>query len=126
MKKQFEIKQNANDASLIKHPVTGERVIQRKLWLRTRPKLWIISEAIAAGKGQPRAQIEPFAWIVNQSFLACGSRDPLLLARAANERRYLEEARALSQRLVVVLWQPEELSSPQALEQLFTPMTSTH
>ncbi len=51
-----------------------------------------------------RAQIEPFAWVVNQSFLASGTQDALLSAKAAQEIPRLEEVAHLSKRSAVLPW----------------------
>ncbi|MEX0951532.1 MAG: arsenical pump-driving ATPase, partial [Gammaproteobacteria bacterium] len=37
-----------------------------------------------------RAGIEPWAWIINNSIAAARTRSPLLLQRAANERREID------------------------------------
>lgn len=57
-----------------------------------------------------RAGIEPMAWIVNQSFAATATRDPILGHKAEAERPWLEEVDRLSQQMAVVAWQPEAIS----------------
>lgn len=57
-----------------------------------------------------RAGIEPMAWIVNQSFAATATRDPILGHKAEAERPWLEEVDRLSQQMAVVAWQPEAVS----------------
>ena len=67
-----------------------------------------------------RAGIVPYAWIINQSFAACGSRDPLLRAREANERAFIEEvARKHGTRASIVPWVPREPVGVEGLQQLF-------
>lgn len=52
-----------------------------------------------------RAQIEPFAWVVNKSILAAGTHDPLLKARLNGERAQMDRInRGLSPRCYVVPW----------------------
>ena len=51
-----------------------------------------------------RADIQPFAWIVNQSFAACATWDPVLSARAANELPFIDEVRRTTGRCVVLPW----------------------
>ena len=55
-----------------------------------------------------RAGINPFAWVINQSLLAAGSRDPVLAERAALEIRYIDETQQkLSTRTALIPWQAE-------------------
>ena len=51
----------------------------------TLPEATPVHEAAALQDDLRRAQIEPFAWVINQSFAESGSRDPLLVARGAGE-----------------------------------------
>jgi arsenite-transporting ATPase len=51
-----------------------------------------------------RADIRPFAWIVNQSFAACATWDPVLSARAALELPFIAEVRRITDRCVVLPW----------------------
>ena len=55
-----------------------------------------------------RAGINPFAWVINQSLLAAGTRDPVLAERAALEIRYIDETQhKLSTRTALIPWQVE-------------------
>lgn len=55
-----------------------------------------------------RAGINPFAWVINQSLLAAGTRDPVLAERAALEIRYIDETQhKLSTRTALIPWQAE-------------------
>jgi arsenite-transporting ATPase len=52
-----------------------------------------------------RARIEPFAWVVNRSLAACGTRDPVLAARLAGEAAQLARVTGgLAKRTYVVPW----------------------
>ena len=75
------------------------------------PEATPVHEAARLDADLRRADILPFAWIVNQSFAASGTRDPLLASRAAHELPFLDEARRASQRLLVCPWseQPSAL-----------------
>lgn len=65
------------------------------------------------------ADIEPFAWVINQSLLNSGSCDPLLQRREEAEHRYLREVVEMhSNRTAWLPWQPEELVGPDALARL--------
>jgi arsenite-transporting ATPase len=55
-----------------------------------------------------RAGIEPFAWVVNQSLLASGTRDPVLQQRGAYEAPLIAHVRNESaQRSALVAWRRE-------------------
>jgi arsenite-transporting ATPase len=57
----------------------------------TLPEATPIHEAAALQADLRRAGIEPAAWVVNQSLAAAGVTDPVLVARADGETRYLDE-----------------------------------
>jgi len=64
-----------------------------------------VSQAAALQDDLRRAGIEPYAWVLNKSVLAAGTRDPLLAARLAGERKQMERMSAgLARRLFVVPW----------------------
>ena len=53
-----------------------------------------------------QSHIEPWAWLVNRSLLAAGTRDPLLRQRLEGELRQIERIRdALAQRVFIIPWQ---------------------
>ena len=54
-----------------------------------------------------RAGTTPYGWIVNQSFAATDTRDPILSKRAGIEVRYINEVKKLSKRLYLLPWQPD-------------------
>jgi arsenite-transporting ATPase len=75
----------------------------------TLPEATPVHEAAALQEDLRRARIEPFAWIVNQSFAEAGSADPLLEARAHNECPFIHEVvEQLANRVAIVPWVPEE------------------
>lgn len=74
------------------------------------PEATPVHEAAALQVDLRRAGIEPVAWVVNQSLLAAGPSDPLLVARATAELALLEEIRqSLQDHICVLPWTP---SSP--------------
>ena len=90
----------------------------------TLPEATPVHEAAALQADLRRAQIEPFAWVINQSFAESGSIDPLLAARGAGELPYLREVtQQLSKRTVLVPWVTEEPAGPERLQQLFIAST---
>jgi len=92
-----------------------------RLLIVTTPEATPVHEAAALQDDLRRAGMEPFAWVINQSLQGSGSNDPLLRHREAAERRYIEEvAGGLSRRTILLRWQKDELSGPDALEKLLT------
>jgi arsenite-transporting ATPase len=64
-----------------------------------------VSQAAALQDDLRRAHIEPYAWVLNKSVLAAGTRDPLLAARLAGERRQIERmTQGIARRLFVLPW----------------------
>ena len=87
--------------------------------LVTLPETTPVSQAAALQEDLRRARIEPFAWVVNRSLAASGTRDPLLGARVAGERRQLARiAAGLAQRTFVLPWLPQPPIGVAALEAL--------
>ncbi|MGO8700207.1 MAG: arsenical pump-driving ATPase [Limisphaerales bacterium] len=85
----------------------------------TLPEATPVHEAAALQADLRRAQIEPFAWIINQSFADTQTTDPLLRARGAAEAPFiLEVAEEYSARTALVPWAPEEPVGPDKLRQL--------
>jgi arsenite-transporting ATPase len=79
-----------------------------KVLLVTLPEATPVHEAAQLQDELRRAGIEPFAWVVNQSFAGEGIADPVLRARGARERPYLAEVReGLSDRIAWAPWYPE-------------------
>ena len=73
--------------------------------LVTLPEVTPVSQAAALQDDLRRARIEPYAWVLNKSVLAAGTRDPLLAARLAGERRQIDRmASGLAQRMFTVPW----------------------
>lgn len=60
-----------------------------------------VHEAAGLQSDLRRAGIEPFAWVVNRSLLASGTRDPVLASRAAHEAECLDEVLQLSTRAFI-------------------------
>lgn len=76
--------------------------------LVTLPETTPVSQAAALQDDLRRAGIEPYAWVVNKSILAAGTRDPLLQARLDGERRQLARlADGLAHRAFAVPWMPQ-------------------
>lgn len=90
-----------------------------KIILVTLPEATPVSQAAALQDDLRRAQIEPFAWVINKSLLATATRDPLLEARLSNEHKQIERVRTFAPRApYVVPWKAEPLVGLLALEGL--------
>ncbi len=90
-----------------------------RVLLVTLPEATPVHEAASLQQDLRRARIEPFAWVVNQSLLGCGTCDPLLRGREQSERRYLREVvEQHSNRTVWLPWVAEEPVGSDALERL--------
>jgi len=86
----------------------------------TLPEATPVHEAAMLQEDLRRAQIEPFAWIINQSFANCESSNSLIQLRGRNEIQYIHEVvENLSKRTARVPWCKEELVGPEGLRQLF-------
>jgi arsenite-transporting ATPase len=76
-----------------------------RIVLVTLPEVTPVSQAAALQEDLRRAQIEPYAWVINKSVLAAGTRDRLLAARLAGERRQIERIGAgLAKRVYTLPW----------------------
>jgi arsenite-transporting ATPase len=92
-----------------------------KVILVTLAEATPVHEAVALQADLRRAHIDPFAWVVNQSFAASQTSDPLLIARGNAEFRYLREV--LSQQAahtVRIPWTAHPLESPSIITQTQT------
>ncbi|MCC6295126.1 MAG: arsenical pump-driving ATPase [Pseudomonadales bacterium] len=94
-----------------------------KVLIVTLPEATPVHEAAYLQEDLRRAKIEPYAWVVNQTFAESGCLDPLLAARGRNERPHIREVAAQHARqMVLVPWVPEEPVGFERLGQLFEPI----
>jgi arsenite-transporting ATPase len=96
-----------------------------KILIVTVPEATPVHEAAALQEDLGRAGITPYAWIINQSLVGTGTRDPVLAKRGELERRYIEEVKQLSRNVYLMPWQedPERLTesfSVQSVEEALT------
>ena len=90
-----------------------------RIILVTLPETTPVSQAQALQEDLRRAQIEPFAWVINKSIEAAGTRDPLLAARLQGERRQMERiSRGLAKLTFVVPWKAQPPIGYEALSAL--------
>ena len=93
-----------------------------KIILVTLPETTPVSQAQALQEDLRRANIEPFAWVINKSVLAAGTHDPLLAARLAGEQVQMDRvAQGLSKQTYVLPWRARAPIGLAELSQLVTP-----
>lgn len=85
----------------------------------TLPESTPIHEASRLQDDLRRAEIEPFAWVVNQCLTPLETRDPLLRERQASERPFLETVQtALARRGALLAWRREPPTGVAGLRRL--------
>jgi arsenite-transporting ATPase len=87
-----------------------------KIILVTLPETTPVSEAAALQEDLRRAQVEPFAWVINRSLAATGSCDPLLAARMNIEAAQVARVTGqLARRTYAAAWMAEPPVGPERL-----------
>lgn len=90
-----------------------------RILLVTLPEATPVHEAAVLQDDLRRADIEPFAWVINQSLCHSGTQDPLLRGRVHGEQRYLREVvETHARRTAWLPWQAEEPVGVKALAHL--------
>ncbi|WP_305879765.1 ArsA-related P-loop ATPase [Pseudomonas sp. C9] len=90
-----------------------------KIILVTLPEVTPVSQAAGLQDDLRRANIEPFAWVVNKSLLATDTDDPLLRARLDSERKQMTRvAEKTNHAVIVVPWAAEPPVGVAALKRL--------
>jgi arsenite-transporting ATPase len=85
----------------------------------TLPEATPVHEADQLQRDLRRAEIEPYAWVINQSLLPLKVTDPVLRGRQNHEARFIQEVIAeYAQRTAIIPWQIEPPVGYQALKQL--------
>jgi arsenite-transporting ATPase len=91
-----------------------------KILLVALPEATPVHEAERLQEDLRRAGIEPFAWVINQSFALSGTRDAFLAARGFQELKYIDEVVAKNgDRVVIAPWLAREISGAELLRGLF-------
>jgi arsenite/tail-anchored protein-transporting ATPase len=81
-----------------------------RILLITLPEATPVHEAERLHEDLRRALIEPFAWVINQSFALTGTRDALLAARGMHELKYIEEVLSKNdERVAMAPWFASEI-----------------
>jgi arsenite/tail-anchored protein-transporting ATPase len=82
--------------------------VYTKILIVTLAEATPVHEAAQLQEDLARAGIRPFAWIINQSFLATWTKDAILAGRAFLENRYIEEVRTkYAKRIALIPWKPD-------------------
>jgi arsenite/tail-anchored protein-transporting ATPase len=114
---------------VMRHTKDGSRMItpmmrlqdpaQTRMLIVTLPETTPVLEAAALQEDLRRAGIEPWAWVINASLAAAGSKDPLLAARARSELLQIEKVRGeMTRRVALTPWLTQEPVGPAALRRL--------
>jgi arsenite-transporting ATPase len=78
-----------------------------------------VHEAAALQRDLRRAEIEPYAWVINQVLSPLPITDPLMKQRQSHEQQYLSEVQqTLANRVAVIPWQIEPPTGLQELSRL--------
>lgn len=85
----------------------------------TLPEATPVHEAAQLQRDLRRAEIEPYAWVINQSLLPLNVTDPVLLGRQSFEAKYIREViEEHATRTALIPWQLEPPVGLAALKQL--------
>lgn len=89
------------------------------VFVLTLPEATPVHEAARLQSDLRRAGIEPYAWVINQSLLASGTLNPILMERGAYEVPYIKlVTETLSARCALIPWLPVPPVGQQGLSQL--------
>jgi len=92
---------------------------QTKILIVTLAETTPVLEAAALQEDLRRANIEPWAWVINSSLAASNTHDPLLAARAQSEEPQIEQVqKKLAKRVVLVPFSAEEPVGYERLREL--------
>jgi arsenite-transporting ATPase len=91
---------------------------QTKMLIVTLPETTPVLEAESLQADLRRAGIEPWAWVINSSLSAASPSDPLLVARACEERQHIERVQNSVSRLAIIPWLTHEPSGSERLLEL--------
>jgi len=76
-----------------------------RILLVTLPEATPVHEAARLQSDLARAEIRPFAWVINQALTPVETTDPVLTSRQMNERAYIDEViEKHSERVALVPW----------------------
>ena len=92
----------------------------------TLPEATPVHEAAQLQRDLLRAEITPYAWIINQSLLPLNVFDPVLRSRQSHEAKFVREVTTIhSQRTAIIPWKIDPPVGYQALKQLVSEADQT-
>lgn len=94
---------------------------QTKMLIVTLPETTPVLEAESLQADLRRAGIEPWAWVINSSMVAASPTDPLLVARATEERPHIDRVQKAVSRVAIIPWLTQEPTGSERLLKLTTP-----
>lgn len=113
---------------VVRHQRPGTQVVtpmmrlqdptQTKMLIVTLPETTPVLEAESLQADLRRAGIEPWAWVVNSSWVAASPSDPLLLARATEERQHIKRVQDHVPRVAIIPWLAQEPVGGERLQEL--------
>ena len=90
-----------------------------RILIVTLPEATPVHEAARLQEDLKRAGIAPYAWVINQSFCATGTKDSVLAARGRLEHRYISEVSdTLASRVALIPWQIEDPIGSERLREI--------
>jgi arsenite-transporting ATPase len=97
-----------------------------RVLLVTLPEATPVHEAAQLQQDLRRAEIEPFAWVINQSLTPLTVIDPRLLERQRAEQRYIREVTGeLARRTAIIPWQTDPPQGREGLRRVLGGHDST-
>jgi arsenite-transporting ATPase len=90
-----------------------------RILIVTLPEATPVHEASQLQNDLRRADIEPYAWVINQSLLPLELTDPVLIKRRQNEVTFVREVdESLARRLAIVAWQKDPPTGAKCLRRI--------
>jgi arsenite-transporting ATPase len=88
----------------------------------TLPEATPVHEAAQLQRDLRRAEIEPYAWVINNCLSPLNVTDPLLVERQKHEAKYIKEVvTEQASRTALIAWQIEPPVGPEALKRAMQP-----
>ncbi len=92
-----------------------------RILIVTLPEATPVHEAAQLQRDLRRAEIEPYAWIINNSLSPLNVTDPLLVERRKHEARWIQEVvHEQASRTALIAWQQKPPIGPEALMRAIT------
>jgi len=89
-----------------------------RILIVTLPEATPVHEAKRLQEDLARADIHPFAWIINQSLSLVRTKNAVLAARQQNEKMYIDEVKQLAKRVAIIPWLLEAPTDSSGLDKL--------